>query len=235
MTPEIIALTITAASLGFGHTLLGPDHYLPFIAMGRARRWSLPKTALITFLCGLGHVMGSVALGAVGIAAGVAIARLKGFEGHRGDLAGWLMLGFGLAYLAWGIRRAIRNRPHAHVHSHSDHAEHVHSHSHDNEHVHVHSKGKTSITPWVLFTIFVFGPCEPLIPLLMWPAAQQSTLGLLLVVSVFAATTILTMLAVVMAAAWGIGFARFRKMERYGHALAGGTVLACGIAILVGF
>ena len=37
----------------------------------------------------------------------------------------------------------------------------------------------------ILFTIFVFGPCEPLIPILMYPAAKSSVAGMLLVAGVF--------------------------------------------------
>jgi len=39
MSHDLTVLAITAASLGFFHTLFGPDHYLPFIRMARARRW----------------------------------------------------------------------------------------------------------------------------------------------------------------------------------------------------
>jgi len=42
--------TITAASLAFVHTLLGSDHYLQFIVMARARKWTVYKTSLITIL-----------------------------------------------------------------------------------------------------------------------------------------------------------------------------------------
>ncbi|MBL7071591.1 MAG: hypothetical protein ISS26_05425 [Candidatus Omnitrophica bacterium] len=55
MKSELMALYITAASIGFFHTLLGPDHYLPFIVIGKARKWSLAKLSIVTFLCGLGH------------------------------------------------------------------------------------------------------------------------------------------------------------------------------------
>ena len=48
MTQEMILLLSTAAFLGFFHTLLGPDHYLPFIVMGKARQWSMAKTTWIT-------------------------------------------------------------------------------------------------------------------------------------------------------------------------------------------
>jgi hypothetical protein len=43
MAPELVILIISAASVAFVHTMLGPDHYVPFIAMAKARDWSLPK------------------------------------------------------------------------------------------------------------------------------------------------------------------------------------------------
>ena len=68
MNNELTILSITAASIGFIHTLIGPDHYLPFIVMGRAAKWSLTKTIIITFLSGIGHILSSVLLGFIGIA-----------------------------------------------------------------------------------------------------------------------------------------------------------------------
>src|SRR5512136_3062953 len=112
MSGDIWVLAGTAASLGFIHTVIGPDHYLPFIVMARARRWPLPKTLLISFLCGLGHVLSSVVLGFLGIGLGIALTKLKGVESFRGSLAAWLLIGFGLAYFVWGARRALKNRPH---------------------------------------------------------------------------------------------------------------------------
>jgi nickel/cobalt transporter (NicO) family protein len=38
MSQELTVITITAASIGLFHTLMGPDHYLPFIVMARARK-----------------------------------------------------------------------------------------------------------------------------------------------------------------------------------------------------
>ena len=43
---EIWMLAGTAATLGLVHTVIGPDHYLPFIVIGRAREWTLRKTLL---------------------------------------------------------------------------------------------------------------------------------------------------------------------------------------------
>ena len=57
---EMYVLIMSAASLGVIHTLLGPDHYLPFIVLSKARNWSRPRTLWITFISGVGHVSGSV-------------------------------------------------------------------------------------------------------------------------------------------------------------------------------
>jgi len=56
MEDSLLVLLISAASIGFFHTLLGPDHYLPFILLSKSRNWSTVKTMFITVLCGLGHV-----------------------------------------------------------------------------------------------------------------------------------------------------------------------------------
>jgi sulfite exporter TauE/SafE len=230
--PEAIpVLAATAATVGLFHTLLGPDHYLPFIVIGRARKWSLLKTAWITFLCGFGHVAGSIALGLLGASLGIAVGKLEWFEAWRGNLAAQLLIAFGFTYSVWGIHRAMKNKPHTHAHVHDGNVVHTHEHSHMKEHAHPHTNNGRTITPWVLFTIFVLGPCEPLIPLIMYPAAQHSLIGMLLVAGIFAVATIGTMLTVVLLSAWGIGFVRLGALERFSHALAGAAVCASGLAI----
>lgn len=252
MTEQLLLLSATAATLGVVHTAIGPDHYVPFIAMSRAGGWSLRKTMIVTVLCGVGHVLSSVAIGMVGIAFGVAVLRLETIEAARGDLAGWLLLAFGAAYMVWGIRRAMRNRPHTHAHVHADGTVHAHEHTHAAEHLHVHDHAergggagsKGSLTPWVLFTIFLFGPCEPLIPLLIYPAAQGRFVDVVIVSLIFAVATIGTMSVIVFAVCFGaarvpspLRAALIRPggaMQRYAHAIAGCVVLVCGLAIKAG-
>ncbi|MFH1502183.1 MAG: sulfite exporter TauE/SafE family protein [Candidatus Eisenbacteria bacterium] len=231
MSQELTILLGTAATIGFVHTILGPDHYLPFVVISKARGWSSTKTLLVTALCGVGHVLGSVALGFLGIGAGIALMRLEAFESVRGDVAAWLLMAFGFTYMVWGLHRALRNRPHAHAHAHEDGVVHAHTHAHLGRHTHVHEASGRSVTPWVLFLIFVFGPCEPLIPILMFPAARGSIASVALVAGVFGATTVLTMTATVMAAYYGLSKIRVRALERFGHALAGLAILLSGGAI----
>jgi len=211
MTDSLIVLLVSAASVGFLHTLLGPDHYLPFVVLARANDWSVRKTALITILCGIGHVGSSVVLGTVGLVFGLALAKLKMFESVRGSVAAWGLIIFGAAYLAWGVYKAIRNKPHKHVDPTAE--------------------GKRKLTVWVLFIVFVLGPCEPLIPLLMFPAAQASAWGVVLVAGVFGVITIATMTAIVLASSFGLRFVKLGRLERYTHALGGVVILLSGLAI----
>ncbi len=233
MGTEFGILAASAASIGLVHTLTGPDHYLPFIVIGRARNWSLTKMLSITALCGFGHVLGSVLLGFLGIGLGLAVGRMNVVEGVRGDLAAWLLISFGLVYGVWGLRKALRKRPHSHTHTHMDGTVHHHHHSHQSGHAHPHVDGKTgtNITPWALFIIFILGPCEPLIPILMYPAAKNSLAGLIVITGIFSLVTILTMMAMVFLAERGFKLIPTKGLERFSHALAGLAILGSGLAI----
>ena len=233
MSDKILILSITAASMGFIHTVLGPDHYLPFIVMSKARKWSIVRTGMITLLCGVGHVGSSILIGVIGIAFGLGLSKVKGIEGIRGDIAAWAFIAFGFLYMLWGIFRAIRNKPHKHKHLHNGGITHEHEHRHANEHDHTHKGEKAvNLTPWVLFLIFVLGPCEPLIPLLMYPAAKNNPGGIIIVSLIFAVVTILTMLVLVLIATYSLKSIPLGKMERYTHAIAGATILLSGCAIV---
>jgi len=218
-----------AASVGLIHTILGPDHYIPFIAISKARSWSREKTMIVTFLCGIGHVGSSVVLGLIGLFFGFAVFHLEGMESFRGDLAAWLLIMFGLAYTVWGVRKALSSRRHTHGHRHSGIA-HSHGHSHMGGHSHIHGS-EASITPWILFTIFVFGPCEPLIPLVMYPAAQGDLPLAASAAFAFSAATIAAMMTIVFFLSAGMAKVQIKALEPWSHALAGLTILLCGVGI----
>jgi sulfite exporter TauE/SafE len=207
--PGLPWLAGTALTIGTLHTLAGPDHYLPFVAMAKAKNWSLIKTVHIVIICGVGHVLGSIVLGFIGIAAGYALSGLEQLESVRGSIAAWLMLCFGLIYTLWGIYRMYKNRTHSHAYN-----------------------TKRQMTFWILFTIFVFGPCEPLIPILMYPAAQQNYAVVAFISFLFALTTITTMVLIVILMLKGFSLIRFDRFEKYQHVIAGITISVCGAAIL---
>jgi ABC-type nickel/cobalt efflux system permease component RcnA len=222
----------TAASLGVLHTIIGPDHYLPFVMIGRAQKWSFAKLVAVTAACGIGHVLSSIVLGLAGVALGLAVGSLESVEGLRGDLASWLLIALGLAYGIWGLRQAWRGKKHSHVHVHEDGSLHSHDHDHHAGHAHPH-EGKSRVTMWWLFIVFVLGPCEPLIPLIMFPAARHSFSGVVLVAAVFGAVTVTTMTVIASLLFAGVRLVPLGGLERYAHALAGFVIAASGLAIVV--
>ena len=231
MNDSITLLSVTAISIAFFHTILGPDHYLPFIVLSEAKKWTLRKTMFITFICGLGHVLSSVVLGLVGIAVGISLNRLVDTESFRGNIAAWLFIAFGLVYMIISIRNLIRDKKHSHAHFHPGGEKHAHEHNHHREHLHVHEKDVVKTTPWILFLIFIFGPCEPLIPILMYPAAQSNIGGAVMVSLLFSAVTIATMMSVVLVFKLGFSKINLKPVEKYSNVIAGAVIFFSGIAI----
>lgn len=231
MDSSISLLSVTAISIGFIHTLFGPDHYLPFIVLSEAKKWSTRKTMIITFFCGIGHVFSSVVLGLVGIAVGIELKKLVAIESFRGNIAAWLFIAFGLVYMIISIKNLVRNKKHSHSHFHLDGQLHTHEHDHHSEHIHVHENDVVNTTPWILFLIFVFGPCEPLIPIVMYPAAKNNISGTILVSLLFAFATIGTMMAIVLAFRLGLKKINLKAVEKYNNLIAGTMIFFSGLAI----
>jgi sulfite exporter TauE/SafE len=226
---ELYLLTISAASLGFIHTLFGPDHYLPFIVLSKARKWSKAKTLWITFASGVGHVGSSVLIGVFGIALGVSLNKLEMIEANRGEIVGWMIVIFGFIYTIYGLFKFFKKGHHSHLPAFLK-PKSIRNIYNTAEIGEDEEKSK-NITPWILFLIFVFGPCEVLIPMLIFPAAEKSTLGIVLVSLVFGITTILTMLTVVYLGYRGLSVFNFKNKEKYIHLLAGLIILMSGIGI----
>jgi sulfite exporter TauE/SafE len=186
---------------------------------------------IITFFCGCGHVLSSVILGLIGIAIGISVKKLVSIESFRGNIAAWLFIAFGLVYMIISIRNLIKKRKHSHSHFHLGGENHSHEHDHLYEHTHIHDDNVINTTPWILFLIFVFGPCEPLIPILMYPAAENNVPGAVLVSVLFSVVTIGTMMSIVMAFKLGFNKLNLKPVEKYNHLIAGTMIFLSGLAI----
>ena len=211
MINETIVIAGSAASIGFVHTILGPDHYLPLVAMAKTNGWSGPKTASYVAFCGVSHVLGTIVVGSLVFLLGMAFLNLETVQSLRSDFAGWFLLLFGAIYFAWGINWALRESRIAENQRNSKFAR---------------------CTPFALFLFFILGPCEPLIPLMTFGGGDVGFFSTLLVVSAFCGTTILTMLLCVMIFYYGFShFSFFMKFENYLHAATGLIIFLCGSAI----
>mgnify|MGYP006978485894 FL=1 len=217
MTATLTALWATAFLTAIVHTITGPDHYLPFVAIGKIRGYSLKKTLALTFVCGIGHIVSAlmIALAFIYFSRWLSEENFMWIEDNRGDIAAYALIGLGAAYLLWALK-------------------HRWQHKHGAEHAHfiAPADGK-SVSVWVLFIIFVLGPCEALLPIL----TAASVMGISAVVSstiIFSVATIATMMIAVAFGVLGISAMRFKRLEQYAHEIAGGTIMACGAAILCG-
>ena len=226
---EVQVLLLSAITISFLHTLSGPDHYVPFIALAKARGWTVYKTVFWTIVCGCGHVWSSVLLGLGGALFGWSFSKLVGVESLRGGWAAWTLLVFGLVYSIVGILRLRKNRRHKHFDIHGDGAVYVYEHKHGET---VSPKERHAVTPWGMFIIFLLGPCEPMIPLLYFPAAKNSGGVMVLLVLVYTLFTLATMVLMVLLGYYGIGALKTEKLEKYMHVLGGVTILICGLGMV---
>lgn len=213
MEQGLIYLAMAAVGLGAFHTVIGPDHYLPFVAMAQTRNWSRAKTIWVVGVCGIGHVLSTIVLGAVFISIGFAADKFMFFESQRGSIASWLLFTAGVIYTIWAIFRLITKNGKSHSH---------HVESNDT---------KKTITFWVLFTIFVFGPCESLAGLL-YTASVHSVTSIVIVSILFGLATIGVMIIMTLLMLKGISFIKVHTLEKYQHVVAGITLAMCGAAII---
>lgn len=219
MSIETLTLTLTALTIGVMHTALGPDHYVPLVALAKAKKWPLGKTLAITAGCGVGHIAGSFLLGLVGVL-GLATINVEGFESVRGNVAALLLTLAGALYFLWGLYVGWRSGERD-LHQATDHG---------------HSHGKMTLAVAV---VFLLGPCEALVPILMYPAATAATfvdrmLAITLVVGAFSLATVLTMLVCVAALYLGLQNRGLGWVQRFRHAWAGFAVFCCGVGVLLG-
>ncbi len=205
------ALALLAATVGALHSL-APDHWAPFAAVARARGWSAGRTARVTLLCGFGHGTVSVLLGLLGLLLGVGLLQRVGERLEAA--AGLLLIGFGLVYAAWGLRRAAGRRYHGHAHGHYDH---------------VHDPSR--VTARSLFLLFSADPCVAVIPLLV-AAAPLGAARTFAVIVLYEVAMLATMLALVLPARAAANRVRARWLDRYGDAAAGGWIALVGVAVM---
>jgi nickel/cobalt exporter len=201
--PDLV-LPASAALIALVHTVIGVDHVVPFVALSRARGWSLRRTLGITAVCGLAHTGSSVLLGLGGVALGLGLDPLIGAETSRANLAAWLLIALGLAWTGWGVWR-LKSVAHTHRHA------------------------AAPLAVSALVAVFIVGPCEPLVPLMMAPTVTADWTALALVTSVFSVVTVATMVALVALASVSLRRLTLGAFERYGDILAGGAIALTGV------
>jgi hypothetical protein len=89
-----------------------------------------------------------------------------------------------------------------------------------------------AVSYWTLFALIVFGPCEPLIPLLFVGYGYGWT-AIVLVFLLFGLVSIGAMIVQVHLVDYGISLLRIHWLEHASDIIAGGIIAATGVAIRV--
>lgn len=110
MTPTDLQQPILLSVLGAGlataflHAAL-PTHWLPFVLVGRAQRWSLAQVMSAVVTAGLAHIVTTAVVGSLIVMAGLALDRW--IAGVLPWISAGLLFAFGTFYLV----RAVVRRP----------------------------------------------------------------------------------------------------------------------------
>lgn len=186
----------TALSTALFHTLI-PDHWLPFVLIGRARNWSAGRTAAVSGTSALIHATLSVGLGALAVGIGLAWARLLGDSLARASAV--LLIAFGLVYAVWAWRKGGHFHPGGRLahRGHDDvaccgeatefHDGHLHYHA-DGEMIH----GADRRGGYYLAFIVGINPCILILPIL-FSSVQRGPTAVALVTLAYAVTTVTLM------------------------------------------
>lgn len=247
MTAEIWTLTLPAFLLAATHAL-SPDHWFPFVIIGRANRWSTAAVLGLALLAAAGHAGTSIAVGLLSVFA------KRGAPAEIAEtlqkITPTLLIVFGMLYaLISAYRLRVSRHGHAHgvpvinkwlgidphdydLHGHRDH------HAHTDTCGHEHGACDRSVLPgshlsskaaWGLVVILGLTPCVALLPI-SFSAAQLGTTALVIINGVFALTAIASILLATWLALRGLKLIRLRFFDRFGGITAGVIILLLGVA-----
>ncbi len=204
----LLSLVGGGLAAAFLHAAL-PTHWLPFVLVGRAQRWSLPKILTAVVTAGLAHIATTAVVGGLIIAAGMALDQwVAGFLPH---LSAVLLFLFGAFYL---VKSALR-RPVMAAGPALDLAEPTVSHA---------------AAFWGLVAMLAISPGEVLLPIYM-SSAQEGLTALILLTVAFAVGTILGMGVFTTLARAGASVLRLERWARYEGVVLGLALIALGLLV----
>lgn len=198
-TPNL-SLLATAIGTAVLHTAI-PDHWLPFVLIGRTREWSVWRTARLTALAGIIHLAVSFALALLALSLGKAVGTQLG-EGLE-HAAGPLLIAFGLVYAVWSWRKGGHFHPGGSLlhkgggcdgHEGDLNSEHLHYHADDDL---IRNRSRWSGI-WLALLVGL-NPCVLIVPVALGAAPY----GTGVVVGVFAAYGVASLVLMVGLAAIG--------------------------------
>lgn len=207
--PVLISLLGGGFVAAFLHAAM-PTHWLPFVLVGRAQRWSLMRVMTVAVTAGLAHIASTALVGSLIVAAGLALnAWIGGLLPH---LSAALLFIFGAFYLA----RASLQKPITATGPEAEVPEPAVS---------------DRAAFWGLVLMMAVTPGEVLLPIYLSSATEGvAALGLLTLS--FAAGTVLGMTLLSALASAGYSILRLERWTRYEGAILGISLIVIGLLVM---
>ncbi len=219
-----------AIGLTLGLSLLHaalPNHWFPFVVVGRAQNWSRRKTLGVLALAGGGHVIATSLLGlAVWWLGSSVLGSFSEESVHRFGawIAGGLLLALGFFFIA----RQRFGKKHAHSHAHGSAV----YHREDIEHAHHQKEMTDRAAIATLFLALTFSPCEAVVAAFL--SGVKFGLDYVLVLAIGTSlVTVLSMFLLTWLTLAGRDRLRSPWLDRNEMALTGWILVAIGVVVLV--
>ena len=202
-SPFFTSIAVTAFAVAFLHAAL-PTHWLPFVLVGRAQKWSTGRTLGVTLLAGVGHVGLTIALGLALVLAGMALQPSLGGLFHW--IVGGLMIAVGLFYIARGR----------------------HNHALPEASRRVYASDRAAIA--ALVTLLTLSPCEAFLPYYL-AGMEHGWVAFLVLSAVLMAATAAGMLIFTSLSLAGFKRLGLQWVERYEETILGAALVLVGLAV----
>ncbi|CAH9100142.1 unnamed protein product [Cuscuta epithymum] len=190
------------ATVSLLHSFI-PTHWLPFSIVGRAQKWTLSRTLIITALGAILHVFSTSLLGITAITISNTIAG----EETVHKLASLLLIVLGGSYAIL----FFTGKGSSHSHSHNQPME------------------KMAVAGLVL--VPALSPCATTLPVFLAVGNSSSMLVLAIIVLLFSTMTVMTSLVAL--SFYGASQLKFHWVERYDKLLVGSVLCVVGILTLI--
>lgn len=231
---KLYTLLTTALLTSLFHTLI-PDHWLPFVLIGRARGWSARTAVAVSGLSALIHSALSVLLGLCALLVGQTSARLLGETLEQSAAA--LLVVFGLLYAGWAWHKKGHFHPGGRLLHGADrpcaggegdtHPGHLHYHA-DGGLI----DGRGGPGAWSLAVIVGANPCVLILPLMM-ATAPEGFRSTALVTLAYVVPTVILMVGLTVGGVISLRRIRLPLAAQYMEMASGVLIAIAGVVFLL--
>eukprot|EP00249_Psilotum_nudum_P007931 c20918_g1_i2 orf=471-1181(-) len=198
LSAEDLSTVGGVATVSLLHSFI-PTHWVPFSVVGRAQKWTLSQTLLVTAFGAVCHVFSTSLLGLTAITMANSIAG----EETVHSLASLLLVFLGVSYIILFLC-----------------GKGGHSHNHN------HSMEKMAVAGLIL--VPALSPCATTLPVFLAVGKSSSSL-MVLAIAVLLFSTLAVMVTLVALSFYGASQLKFHWIERYDKALVGTVLCLVGI------